>query len=98
MRRTRVLRTRFVTRRHSACCRASPEEGEAEHANIVAACKQEVRNEKPGSSSSTNYQCALGLLHSIRPAPRSNGSRLSCGAPAKDSFLNLRATTASSAC
>src|SRR2546430_13973272 len=33
-----------------------------------------------------------------RSGPRPNGARLSCGALKKDSFLNLRAPSASSAC
>ena len=37
-------------------------------------------------------------LQRVEPSERPNGSRLSCGALKKDSFLNLRAPPASSAC
>ena len=40
----------------------------------------------------------LSSLERLKAKPPPNGSRLSCGALKKDSFLNLRAPPASSAC
>ncbi len=44
------------------------------------------------------YKMARPILSRIEVGARPNGSRLSCGALVKDSFANLRAPPASSAC
>src|SRR5436190_2042485 len=54
-------------------------------------CQCEDQNAEPEPFGLGHENCAEGY-------GLSNGSRLSCGALKKDSFLNLRAPAASSAC
>ena len=51
-----------------------------------------------GNAVNAHRMASEETVLSMNDCARPNGSRLSCGALKKDSFLNLRAPSASSAC